>query len=55
MYNKTDDQLLIMKYKIDVTRHDSDEKISKQYYKLDKLTEMVKHMMDQIQISNYSP
>ena len=32
-----------------------DFKLDKQYSKINKLTEMVKNMMDQIKISNYSP
>ena len=40
---------------IDSNSQDYDEKTNKQDSKIDKLTSMVKNMMDGIQISNYSP
>ena len=36
MYKKSDDQLLMMQDTIDANRQDSDEKMRKQDYKLDK-------------------
>ena len=49
------DQFLIMQATIDSNRQDSYEKMNKQDSKIDKLTEMVENIMDQIQTSNYSP
>ena len=40
---------------IKANRKNYDDKMKKQYSKLDKLTAMVKIIMDKIQISNSSP
>ena len=52
---KLDDQLLIMQATIYSNMQDFDGKMKKQDSKLDKLTSMVKNMMDNIKILNYSP
>ena len=44
-----------MKDTIDANRKYSDDKMKKQDSKPDKITKMVKNMMDRIQISNSSP
>ena len=54
MDNKTNDKLLIMQATIDANRKEYDDKMNKQKSKLDKLTELVKSMMDQIKIYNSS-
>ena len=54
MDNKTNDKLLIMQATIDANRKEYDDKTNKQKSKLDKLTELVKSMMDQIKIYNSS-
>ena len=55
MYKKSDDQLLMMQDTIDANRQDSDEKMRKQDYKLDKLMAMVENMMNHIQTWDYLP
>ena len=51
MGNKSDDQLLIMKYTIDTNRKYSDDKIKKL---VEYLTAMIASMMDQIKIPKLS-
>ena len=55
IYNKSYGQLLIIQANIDSNRQDHDEKMKKQYSKFDNITEMIKKMMDHIQVSNSLP
>ena len=55
MDNKLYEQFFIMQDMIDVNRHNSDEKIKKKESKIYNLTSMIKNMIYQIQIYNYSP
>ena len=55
MDTNLDEHCIIMQDMIDDNRQDSDDKMKKQDYNIDKLTAMVKNIMDQIQILNYSP
>ena len=55
MDNKSDDKLLTTQATIDANRQQSDKKMNTYESKLDKLTEMMEKIMDQIEISNSSP
>ena len=55
MDNKSDDQFLVVQAKIHANRQEFDDKMKTHDSKLDNLTEMMENIMDQIQISDYSP
>ena len=55
MDKNLDEHCIIMQDMIDDNRQDSDDKMKKQDYNIDKLTAMVKNIMDHIKISTFSP
>ena len=55
MDNKSDDQFLIIRAIIDANMKESDEKMNIYDSKIDNLMALMENMMDQIQISNFSP
>ena len=55
MDNRSDNQFLIIQATIGASRQDSDDKMKKQDYKIDKFKALSENIMVQIKISNYSP